>query len=191
MRSIKTLLTLLFGAMLLSMALPASAVEGVYFSVSGTLTDANWNPVPGAVITLYDFDFNRITTQDTNSQGYFSFEGVSVNSNVFNIRVFYTDESGVEHTLPGYYIPAMPAEGDIKIAGAKTHFDDYTLPGSQPRATPTPVPTSAPAPTATPLPAQASQDNTVVYMLLFISGAVAGASVATLACFVVMRTKKP
>lgn len=46
MRSAKTLLLLTFAAMLLSAALPASAVEGEYFSVSGTVTDANWNPHP-------------------------------------------------------------------------------------------------------------------------------------------------
>jgi hypothetical protein len=190
MRSAKTLLLLTFAAMLLSAALPASAVEGEYFSVSGTVTDANWNPIPGALITLYDFDFNRITTQNTNSQGYFAFQGVSVKSNVFNLRVSYTDENGVSRSLPGYYIPAMTAKGDIKLDTAKTHYDDYTLPGSQPRLTATPAPTITAAPTATPQPAQPA-DNTVVYLLLFIGGAIAGAAVATLACFVAMRTNKP
>lgn len=190
MRSAKTLLLLAFAAMLVSAALPASAVEGEYFSVSGTVTDANWNPIPGALITLYDFDFNRITTQNTNSQGYFSFEGVSVTSNVFNLRVIYTDESGAQHELPGYYIPAMTAKGDIRLDAAKTHYDDYTMPGSEPRATSTPMPTPTQAPAATPQPAQ-STDNTVVYMLLFVGGAIAGAAVATLACFIVMRTQKP
>ncbi len=190
MRSTKTLLLLIFAAMLLSAALPATAVEGEIFSVSGTVTDANWNPIPGALITIYDLDFNRITTQNTNSQGYFFFQGVSVKSNVFNLKVSYTDENGVTHSLPGYYIPAMTAKGDIQLDTAKTHYDDYTLPGSQPRPTATPVPTPTAAPTAAPQPAQQT-DNTVQYMLMFIGGAVSGAAVATLACFVVMRTRKP
>ncbi len=190
MRSAKTLLLLIFAAMLLSAALPASALEGDYFSVSGTVTDANWNPIPGALITLYDFDFNRITTQTTNGQGYFSFQGVSVKSNVFNIRVSYTDENGVQHDLPGYYVPAMTAKGDIVLSGAKTHYDDYYLPGSQPKVTATPVPTPTQAPAATPQPAQPA-DNTVVYVLRFSGGAIAGAAVATLACVVAMRSQKP
>jgi hypothetical protein len=177
--------------MLLFTALPASATEGEYFSISGTVTDANWNPIPGALVTIYDNDFNRITTQNTNDQGYFSFQGVSVKSYLCNLRVSYTDASGTEHVLPGYYIPSQTARGTIELDPVQTHYDDYTLPGSQPRVTPTPVPTPTPAPTATPLPAPAHEDNTVVYMLLFIGGAIAGASVATLACFIAMRQKKP
>lgn len=75
MRYTKTLLLLIFCAMLLAQAVQAVAVEGEYFSISGTVTDANWNPIPGALVTLYDNDFNRITTQYTTESGYFSFQG--------------------------------------------------------------------------------------------------------------------
>jgi hypothetical protein len=186
----RSILTLIIGIMLLATALPASAVEGEYFSLSGTVTDANWNPIPGALVSLYDNDFNQITTQDTNSQGYFAFQGVSVKSNVCHVRVSYTDSSGVEHKIPGYYIPAITAKGDIQVDPAQTHFDDYYLPGSQPKATPTPAPVPTSNPTATPVPVPANSD-TVTPVLLFLAGLLTGASVATLACFIVMRPKKP
>jgi len=189
MRSAKTLLLLIFAAMLLSAALPASAVEGEYFSVSGTVTDANWNPIPGALITIYDLDFNRITTQNTNSQ-----------ATSFSRRereVERLQPQGIVHRRerrgpqPSWLLhTGDDREGDIQLDAAKTHYDDYTLLGSQPRPTATPVPTPTAAPAATPQPSRQS-DNTVVYVLLFAGGAVAGAAVATLACFIVMRTQKP
>jgi hypothetical protein len=190
MRSVKTLLLLLIVACIIATAIPASAYKGEYFNVSGRVTDANWNPIPGAYIELYDFDFNLITTQNTTAQGYFSFEGVSVTSNVFNIRVTYTDENGTAHKIPGYYIPAMTAKGDIKIESAKTRFDDYYLPGSQPLVSPTPVPTATPVPTVAPTPVPESGDSAVIYVLLFAGGFIAGASLATLACFLFMGRKK-
>lgn len=187
----KTLLILLAGAALLAVALPASASDGVYFSVSGTVTDANWNPIPGALVTVYDNEFNRIITQDTNALGNFLIENVTVKSNTFHLTVSYTDANGEEHDLPGYYIPAITAKGDVKIDPAKTNFDFYTLPGSQPRITPTPIPTPTPYPTAVPTADPAPQDSNAVYVIVFISGFLTGASLALLACIVFLRPRKP
>lgn len=187
MRSVKTLLPVFL--LLLAAALPASATEGVYFSISGSVTDANWNPIPGALVTLYDNDFNRITTQDTNAQGYFAFEGVSVRSNLCNIRIAYTDADGVVHDLPGYYMPSYTASGNILIDPDQTHFDFYTLPGSVPRATPTPMPTAIVEPTA--LPTVAPGNGTTDPLVLFSGGFLAGACVAALVCIMAFRLKKP
>jgi hypothetical protein len=191
MRSTKTLLLLILGAAILTTALQASATEGVYFSISGNVTDANWNPIPGALVTLYDNDFNRIATQYTLANGYFSFEGISVKSYLCNVRIAYTD-NGTEYTIPGYYIPAYPAKDEQHIDPKQTHFDDYYLPDSKPLVTLTPTPVPTAAPTATPLPENTTDNSTVTLFLLFAGGFIAGASVATLACFIILRpNKKP
>ncbi len=187
MCSAKTLLLCFLCAVLLATPLPASAVEGDYFSISGTVTDANWNPIQGALVTLYDNEFNRITTQYTSESGYFAFEGVSVKTNLCQIRISYTDSSGT-HDLPGYYIPAITAHGDQHIDPRQSHYDDFYLPGSVPRITPTPTPdptatpAEAPAPTASPV-SQTAQ------ALIFGGGFALGAVTAALACLVLLRAR--
>ncbi len=187
MRSTRTLLPLILCAMFAAMALPAYAVEGDYFSISGTVTDANWNPIPGAVVTLYDNDFNRITTQDTNENGSFYFQNVAAKTYLCTLRVSYT-ENGTAHDIPGYYIKHYPASGVQFVAPEETHYDNYYLPGSVPKVCPTPVatPTSTPDPTVAPGPAD-SNDSAVVSILLFVGGFIAGAAVATLACYIMMQ----
>jgi hypothetical protein len=184
MRSTKTLVLLIFGAMLVAMSLPASAVEGESFSISGTVTDGNWNPIPGALITLYDGNFNRVTTQDTNQNGSFYFQNVVVKTNVCTVRVSY-NENGTVHNLPGYYIKYYPANGVQFIAPEETHYDNYYLPGSKPRETPTPAP--ALTPTDAPVPATASDDSQVTQALIFAGGFIAGSVTASLACLIVFR----
>jgi len=191
MRFTKTLLTALAGIALIFAALPAHAVDGDYFSISGTVTDANWNPIPGALVILYDNDFNQVTTQDTTSNGYFAFEGVSVKTNLCNLRISYKDAEGTVHELPGYYIPSQTAHGTIELNATMTHYDDYALPGSQPRATPTPVPTPTPAPTTAPTADPVPQNDNGLYLILFFSGFLTGASMSLLACIVFMRPRKP
>jgi hypothetical protein len=186
MRSTKTLLLLLFCSLLLAQAFRATAYEGVYFSISGTVTDANWNPIPGALVTLYDNDFNRITTQYTTESGYFSFQGVSVKSNLCNMRVTYT-EGGIEHRIPGYYIPAYPANGEQHIDPDQTHFDDYYLPGSMPKETPTPAPVPTLTPAATPVTDTASDSSQVTQAIIFAGGFIAGSITAALASLIVLR----
>jgi len=191
MRSTKTLLLLIFCAMLLAQAVQAVAVEGEYFSISGTVTDANWNPIPGALVTLYDNYFNRITTQDTNENGNFYFQNVMTKTYLCTVRVSYT-ENGTTHNIPGYYIKHYPANGVQYIGPEETHFEDYYLPGSVPRVstTPTVAPTAAPAPTS--MPAAELNNNAVTNILLFVGGFIAGTAVATLACFILLRSpKKP
>lgn len=108
-----------------------------------------------------------------------------------NVRVTYV-EGGTEHKLPGYYIPSYPAKGEQQIDPKQTHYDDYYLPGSVPRVSPTPTvaPTATPAPT--PMPAAELNNNVVTSISLFVGGFIAGAAVATLACFILLRSpKKP
>jgi hypothetical protein len=185
MRSVKTLLLLLFCALLPAMSLQASAVEGEYFSISGTVTDANWNPIQGALVTLFDNDFNRITTQDTNQNGSFYFQNMEVKTYLCTVRVSYT-EGGTVHDIPGYYIKHYPANGVQLIASEETHYDDYYLPGSMPRVSPTvaATPVDTPSPAAAPV---ANPDSAVTGMLLFVGGFIAGLAVATLASFIVLR----
>ncbi len=180
MRPSKTLLLCM--AMLAAMSLPASAVEGDYFTISGTVTDANWNPIPGALVTLYDSDFNRITTQDTTASGNFSFEGVSTKTNMCIIRISYTDANGT-YSIPGYYIPALPAHGRQRLTPEQAHYDNFYLPGSRPRVTPaaTLSPTNAPVPTAAPDNSQGNQ------ALTFAGGFAIGAASAVLGCAIVLR----
>ncbi len=186
MRSAKTLLLLLFCALLLAQAVSATAVEGDYFSISGTVTDGNWNPIPGALATLYDNDFNRITTQDTNQNGSFYFQNVAVKTYLCTVRVSYT-ESGTVHNIPSYYIKHYPASGEQFIAPEETHYDNYYLPGSKPRETPTqtPVPTLTPA--DTPVPASASDNGQITQALIFAGGYIGGLVTATLACLIIFR----
>jgi len=186
MRSMKTPLLCMLCAVLAAMPLPAHAVVGDYFSISGTVTDANWNPIPGALVTLYDNDFNRITTQDTNENGYFAFQGVSVKTNLCHVRISYT-EGGVEYIIPGYYIPAFPAHGEQRIDPEQSHFDDYYLPGSVPRVTPTPTPAPTSAPTDPPVPAPASGGSQATQAIIFIGGFVIGLATGTLTCLIALR----
>lgn len=183
MRSAITPLFCILCAMLMVMSLPASAVEGESFSISGTVTDANWNPIPGALVTLYDNDFNRITTQDTNQNGSFYFQNVVVRSYLCTVRVSYT-ENGTVHDIPGYYIKHYPASGAQLIAPGETHFDNYYLPGSIPRVCPTPAVTPAATPT---VPAAEPNGNAATGILLFVGGFTAGSITATLASLIVLR----
>ncbi len=184
MRSAKTLLLLLFCALLLAQAVSATAVEGDYFSISGTVTDGNWNPIQGALVTLYDGNFNRITTQDTNQNGNFYFQNIAVKTNTCTVRVSCT-ENGTVHDIPGYYIKFYPASSAQSVAREETHYDNYYLPGSKPRETPTPAP--ALTPTDAPVPATASDNSQVTQALIFIGGFIAGSITATLACLIVFR----
>ena len=186
MRTAKTLLLCILVTMLAAMPLPASAVVGDYFSVSGRVTDANWNPIPGALVTLSDNDFNRITTQNTNGNGYFSFERVSVKTNLCNVRISYTDGNGTYY-LPGYYIPAFNAHGEQQLTPEQTHFDNYYLPGSQPHVTPTPMPVPTLAPANTPAPTAVSDDGQATQALIFGGGFIGGMVTATLACLIIFR----
>jgi hypothetical protein len=185
MRSTKTLILLMFCAMLLAQALHATAVEGDYFSISGTVTDANWSPIQGALVTLYDNDFNPITTQDTNEYGHFYFQNVAVKTYLCTVRVSYT-ESGAVHSIPGYYIKHYPANGIQSVAPEETHYDNYYLPGSMPKVCTTPAvtPTATPAPTA--VPAAEPNNSAVTSILLFVGGFIAGSAVATLACYILL-----
>jgi hypothetical protein len=182
----KTLLSLLFGSLLLAQAFYAMAYEGESFSISGTVTDGNWNTMPGALVTLYDGEFNVITSQDTNQNGSFYFQNMILKTSTCTVRVSYI-ENGTVHSLPGYYTKFHPASGEQSFAPDETHFDDYYLPGSVPRVCPTPAvtPVATPAPTA----AQAADpnNNVVVSILLFAGGFIAGASLATLACYIVLK----
>lgn len=189
MCSLKIPLLAAMGALLLILALPGQATQGEYFSVSGTVTDANWNPIQGALVTLFDNDFNRVTTQETTAAGYFSFQGVSVKSNLCNVRISYTDNTGVDHDIPGYYIPAQTAKGTIVLGPNMTHYDDYALPGSVPHPTPTPdPPTPTPAPSPTPEPSTGDSRRDALF---FICGFLAGASAALLAFIIFLRPKPP
>jgi hypothetical protein len=172
--------------MLLATSLPASAVYGDYFSISGRVTDANWNPIQGALVTLYDNEFNRITTQDTNENGYFAFEGVNVKTNLCQVRISYTDASGT-YDLPGYFIPAITAHGDQHIDPKQTHYEDFYLPGSVPRVTPTPTPGPTGTPTDVPVPTE-SPEGQATQALIFGGGFVVGAVTAALACLIVFRS---
>lgn len=187
MRSVKTLFLCIL-CVFLAAAIPASALDGTYFSLSGYVTDANWNPIQGAVVTLYNNDFDRVTTTVTTESGYFAFEGVSVKTNLCSVRISYT-EGGVEHEIPGYYIPALTASGDIRLAANQTHYDNYYLPGSQPHVTPTPTPSPTPSPTAAPSPTEAPVSQ-CAQALIFAGGFAIGAITATLTCFIVFRHRR-
>jgi hypothetical protein len=190
MRSVKTLLLLSLCALLLALAAPAFAVEGDSFAIYGTVTDANWNPVPGALVTLFDNDMNQIITQNTDRNGNFSFENMVVKTSLCTVHVTYIDAGGVRHDIPSYYIKRYWAKDVQQVDPRESHYDDYYLPGSMPRVTPTAEPTATALPTAVPSPTPDPGNGLMTNILVFIGGSVAGAAVATLACFMVLRPKK-
>jgi hypothetical protein len=182
----KTLLSLLFGSLLLAQAFYAMAYEGESFSISGTVTDGNWNTMPGALVTLYDGEFNVITSQDTNQNGSFYFQNMILKTSTCTVRVSYI-ENGTVHSLPGYYTKFHPASGEQSFAPDETHFDDYYLPGSVPRVTPTPTPLPTMTPSDTPIPDAASENSQTTQALIFAGGYIGGMITATLACLIIFR----
>jgi len=187
MRFIKIFLPSVLCILLAALAYPAFAVEGVYFTISGTVTDANWNPIYGADVELYDnYVDHVINTTKTDGNGEFVFENVTVKTNLCTVRVSYT-EGGTTYKIPGYAILHYPATGVQRVDPRETHFDDYHIPGSRPRATPTPTPMPTATPTATPLPSQDPGISVTLGVLLFIGGFASGALIAAIACFIVMR----
>ncbi len=190
MRPTRTLLLFIIGATLAMMALPAHALEGEYFMLSGTVTDANWNPISGADVVLYDNYVDRVINSTTTDQnGNFAFEHVTIKTNLCTVGVSYT-EGGTTYKIPGYNINHYPANGVQKVDLKDTHFNDYYLIGSTPQisATPTVAPTATAVPT--PLPITGSDNSPVPSILLFLGGSISGAVVATLACFIVLRPPK-
>src|SRR5208337_1469107 len=186
MRCAKTFLLLILGLVLLSVAAPAFALPNEFFTMNGTVSDANWNPVPGANVTLYDNKFDVIATTVTDSNGNFIFRDENASTYTCTVRVQLM-EGGTLYKIPDYYFLWYRALGNLSVTPDETHFEDYYVYGSKPRACPTPmptaIPTSTPLPTAVPTPA----NDTLVDILLLAGGFAAGAIIATLACFILMR----
>ena len=190
MRSMKTLLLLIFGAMLLAGASQAFAING-NFTISGTVSDANWNPVPGANVTLYDNQFNIIAIQLTDANGNFLLENMNASTYTCTVRVQIT-EGGTTFKIPDYYFKWYPASGVQYVDPSESHFDNYYMIGSKPRVSPAPTPLPAETPTPTPEPTAVPRTDMVPSVLIFAGGFIAGVIVATLVCFFLMRSpKKP
>jgi hypothetical protein len=190
MRYAKTFLLLILGMVLLSIAAPAFALSNEFFTLNGTVSDANWNPVPGANVTLYDNKFNDIANTVTNVNGNFLFQDENVTTYTCTVRVQLM-EGGTLYKIPDYYFLWYRAVGNLSVSPAETHFEDYYVYGSKPMACPTPMPTAMP--TFTPIPTvvpTAGNDTTVPDILLFVGGFAAGAVIATLACFFLMHSSR-
>jgi hypothetical protein len=188
MRSTKTLLLLIFGAMLLAGASQAFANNG-NFTISGTVTDANWNPVPGANVTVYDNQFNVIRIQTTDANGQFFMEELNASTFTYKVHVEII-EGATTYQVEDYMSKWHQANGVQSIDTSETHFDNYYMVGSMPRVSPTPTPLPTVTPTPTPEPTAVPEDSLVPSILLVAGGFIGGAIVATLVCFFFMRARK-
>jgi hypothetical protein len=183
----KTLLFLMSCAVLMALSSPALAIKGDNFTLFGTVTDANWNPVQNATVTLYDNNFVSIATNTTDTSGNFMFSDMNVSTYTCTIRVQVV-QGGTTHIIPDYYFSWFNADGIQRVDSNETHYEDYYVPGSVPRVSPSPtmsptiLPTITPMPTATPDPASPMSD-----ILFGAGGFIAGAAIATLACFILLR----
>ena len=188
MRLTKTLLFLIFCAVLLALAAPSMAVKGDNFTLSGTVTDDNWNPVQNATVTLYDNNFAVIATNTTDAGGNFRFSNLYVSTYTCTIRVQVT-EDGTTYKIPDYYFDWYDAEGLLAVDPNQTHYEDFYVPGSVPHATPSPTMAPTIMPTITPEPTDApSPDSPLISAGLPAAGGfIAGAAIATLACLIVLR----
>ena len=97
------------------------------FSVSGEVTDANGNPVPGAIVTLIDSNFNVLGTKTTGDDGTYNFLNVVSNTGTVKVEVNITKD-GVTYAVPSYYTNWVNAEGIQIIPSSQTQISDYPPP---------------------------------------------------------------
>lgn len=190
MRLTKTLLFLMSCALLLALSSPAIAIKGEYFTLSGTVTDANWNPIPNATVTLYDNNFVTIATNTTDSNGNFTFSDQNVSTYTCTVRVQFT-QGGTTYQIPDYYFTWFNAAGIQQVDPSETHYEDYYVPGSVPRVSPSPTMAPTILPTITPMPTVAPTTYSPILsdMLFTAGGFIAGAAIAALACFILLRRR--
>jgi hypothetical protein len=125
-------------------AIPALAVAS---TIDGVVTDADGRPVPGAVVTLFDSSRAEVTSVDTGAGGRFVFDSVQLNTDLFTIRVFYTDRHQ-SYTNVAYLTKWFPSKDAISIDKKDTRLEGYH------KTTPTPStiipPVNLPFPVSTP-----------------------------------------
>jgi hypothetical protein len=136
-------LTLLAAALaIIFCAIPALAVTS---TINGIVTDTDGRPVPGAVVTVFDSNRAEVTSVDTGADGRFIFDQIQLNTDLFTIRVFYTDRHQ-SYTNIAYLTKWFPSKGDISIDPKDTRLEGYhkitpTTPVNPPVKLPMPVST--------------------------------------------------
>ena len=106
----------------------SAGAEASTFTATGTVTDANGNPVPGAVVTMVDNHYGQVAKTHTDDNGSFLFDNIDIGTLTFKVLTSYTDSSGKTYTVPPEYSNWLNAEGLVKINQTYTQITDFALP---------------------------------------------------------------
>ena len=95
-------------------------------TIRGTVTDADGNPVQGALVTLFDANRAEVTTVETDTGGGFAFVNARVDTDVCTVRVFYNDLHQTYNNA-AYFTESYPATGDQFIPKKDTRLGTLHL----------------------------------------------------------------
>lgn len=123
----RTIISLLILCIMFTALSHCAAASGP-FSVSGIVTDAGGNPVPGASVSLVNSYQKTEKTTTTNATGYFDFTNVRSDTGTVTIKVSYSDGTN-NYTNPEPY-KWYNAEGAQTISQEDTQLKGYTASAS-------------------------------------------------------------
>jgi hypothetical protein len=106
----------------------ASAAGGTTFSISGKVTDRIGNPIPGADVTLIDWNYKVLRTMKTDDNGNFDFINVVADTDTCTVRISYTDSDGTKYEPPSYYIKWYPTKSMQHVLEEETVIPSYPPP---------------------------------------------------------------
>ncbi len=114
-------------------------------TVHGIVIDADGNPVPGAVVTLFDGDRTELSSVTTNAAGSYTFSNVYVSTDLCTVRVFYNDLRKTYNNA-AYFDVWYQARGDVTIPTKDSQLGTYHRTTTASAST-SGSPLSTPAPT--------------------------------------------
>jgi protocatechuate 3,4-dioxygenase beta subunit len=120
---------LLISFILLSLtAVTGANAAGTTFSVSGKVLDRLGSPVPGADVTLIDFNYKVIRAMKTTDTGNFDFINVVAETDTCTVRISYTGSDGTKYETPSYFVRWYPTKGMVFIPEKETVIPRYPPP---------------------------------------------------------------
>lgn len=120
---------LLISLILLSLtAVSGANAAGTTFDISGKVVDRLGYPVPGADVTLIDWNYKTLKTDKTDENGNYYFINVVADTNTCSVRISYTDTDGKKYEMPPYYASWYTTKGMWFIPATETIIPTYPPP---------------------------------------------------------------
>jgi protocatechuate 3,4-dioxygenase beta subunit len=130
MKKFINLLLISFILLSLTAVTGANAAGGTTFSIDGKVLDRLGNPIPGADVTLIDWNFNTIRSMKTTDTGNFDFLNVVADTDTCTVKISYTDSDGKKYESPSPYNRAKwyPTKGMQFVLEKETVILNYPPP---------------------------------------------------------------